>query len=119
MANIRTTGEEFNRFYQDDEYWGGGVYFHDDVVIHVDGEERTLGFDNLPPEAKVIIETGFVIFPNDDDSTEDFLKFFRRWRKKQKSIKEGVFTVVFDTSVIKAADMKMVLAGLAGVKKVS
>ena len=117
MANIRTTGEEFNRFYKDDEFWGSGVW-HDDVVLSVDGRQVE-DFDNLPPAAKVIIESGVVVFPNNDDKTEDFLKFFRQWRKAQKDLKEGVFTVVFDTTVVKSPDMKKILAGLAGVKKVS
>lgn len=111
MAAVKTTGAEFNNFYTDDEFWAGA--WHDDTLVFVDGVELA-DLDDLPPAAKVVIDTGVVIHQDafgNEKSTEDLLKFFRRWKKNAK-------TETFVVTVNKTANIKQIKVDIAAIEGV-
>lgn len=79
---IKTTGAEWNKFYNDPEFWPDNVY-HDDTTILVNGEPCD-DVDRLSDESKVVIEEGYVVLgdvPSEGDPSLE--SYFKRWRKKQ------------------------------------
>ena len=84
---VKTTGAEWNKFYNDPEYWGDG-HWHDDVVIRIDGVEVEDDYaDMLPDTAKVEIDGGYVYLSEGIDEPGPAMEtYFRRWKKSQTTI---------------------------------
>lgn len=78
----KTNGIEFKKFYDDKSVWPEGAY-HDEAVIMVDGEDATdTDLSLVPDSARVVIESGWVFVPDQDDAIP-LETYFKRWRKSQ------------------------------------
>ena len=80
----RTTGIEWNRFYNDKDVWKGGTY-HDDTVLLVDGQQVD-DFEDIPVNATVKIEAGYVVIDGiDSEKAPSLESVFKAWRKRQNT----------------------------------
>jgi hypothetical protein len=97
----KTNGAEWIRFYKDPAIWGPAgwsTYYHEDMTIwvdgiaHHDGDDDDVSLDEIPPEAKVIIECGVLRYQGDERLPERLRIYdlanvetvFRKWRKAQR-----------------------------------
>lgn len=81
---VKTTGAEFNRFYTDVTYWTADIW-HEDEVITINGAPRNPdeSLDNLPDDAVVCIQDGFIDSSRSDWKVVSLESFFKKWRKAQ------------------------------------
>jgi hypothetical protein len=108
---VKTTGVEWKRFYNDQEYWPKGRY-HDEEVIYIDGVmPEEVDLDNIPDAAVMKIEGGYVA---DDtvgqikDTTINSLEgHFKKWRKKQSTE-----SIVIEVDKSKVEELKAALKSL-------
>lgn len=82
----KTTGYEFKKFINDDDYWHktSENTYYDDPEITVNGdvyEEYLNDIDTINDTDTVRIHSGVVVF--DDAKTVSLESFFRKWRKYQ------------------------------------
>ena len=85
IAVIKTNGKTLKAFYADDAYWGDR--HQDEVIFVVNGKEHNEGLEaeKLNDTDEVVIQYGYVVDPETDDS-EDILVFFSRWQKQASTI---------------------------------
>lgn len=83
---VKTTGIEWKRFYSDKQFWPDGVW-HDDEFITIDGENANPDtcLSEVPDEAKMTIDGGFVMFPDSDGEGPSLESYFKKWRKAQNT----------------------------------
>jgi hypothetical protein len=115
---VKTTGAEFKRFYNDEQYWPPkSDTYHEDEVFLVNGEEVHADFDmaQVDDADSVEIEGGVVMeSPFYKEGREPSLKdYFRRWKKEQTI---ASFVVECDVSQVEAVK-KVVKDYLASVSK--
>ena len=80
----RTTGFEWNKFYNDKGVWTDDTY-HDDTVLLVDGKQVD-DFENIPVNATVKIEAGYVVVDGiNSENTPSLESVFKAWRKRQNT----------------------------------
>jgi hypothetical protein len=82
---MQITGKEFNKFMDDDNYWG--VYVLDEWSLTINGKGYSSDYDSmdlssLDPDAKISMIYGYVV-DEVTDKTVDFKKFFKEWREKE------------------------------------
>lgn len=109
---IKTTGAEFWRFYNDDEFWPDGAW-HEDTVVTVNGETvDDYTREIVPDDALVVIDGGVIFLAADGNKTVNFDSHFRKWRKVQDTMSIVVEcpTAVIDAvkAAIKAAGGKVI-----------
>lgn len=85
MAAIKTTGEEFKKFYTDKTVWFDDSCYHDELELFVDGclvvNESQIA--NISDASKVVLEAG-CFFSSKSVEPEDLLTVFRRWKRNNK-----------------------------------
>ncbi|WPJ72215.1 hypothetical protein DEEACLCL_00198 [Salmonella phage CRW-SP2] len=87
--SVKTTGVEFKTYYHDDTYWVKDAW-HDHHAIKVNGEYiEDIDDDNIPDNAEVVIESGVVYIPVNDESGYQekdisLVTHFKNWRKQNK-----------------------------------
>lgn len=105
---VKTNGAEFKRFYSDPTYWPDGTW-HDDDYITVDGDfDIERDFLEMADEVAVVIESGYVIGPNDEDFGS-LASYFNRWKKEQTTV-----TVLVDLPRGKEAELAALVKQIGG-----
>lgn len=100
---VKTTGAEFWKFYEDEEFWPNGAW-HDDTLLMVDGEEVTdYDKENIPMNSKVTLDGGIVFLGDSDDEGLSFESHFRKWKKTQTHVFLSVECHRDDLEKVKAA----------------
>lgn len=80
----KTTGAEWKRFYNDDEFWPGDTY-HDDTLVEVNGkidEDADLGA--VQDSDIIVIREGYVFSAN-GEGIRSLASHFSRWQKQQST----------------------------------
>lgn len=101
----KTTGAELKRFHDDDEFWGEGTNWHEDLTLKVNGVEKDEDFNiaDLQDSDQVTILSGWIHSEKDDGPDCSFETFFKRWRKNQNTAYLGVSFPKDKLEAIKAA----------------
>ena len=115
--SVKMKGAEFKAYYHDEEYWKPGAW-HDYHCIKVNGEYTEDIEVDIPDDADVLIESGVVYVPADDESGAEekeiqLVTHFKNWRK-QKNFSFIVVTVEKD----KAAEVREAMKSIPGVTEV-
>lgn len=109
---VKTTGAEFKRFYEDENFWpkDDGRTWHDDEVVTVNGIEQKDGVDTtvMADDAAVRLEGGIVYGPKWDGNEPSLEAYFKRWRKLQNT---SSFLVECDTAHLDAVKAAVLAAG--------
>lgn len=108
-GTVKTTGALWNLFYADKKAWPEGAH-HDDTLLSINGvESPDIEFDNLPLDATVEIQCGYVMFPDGTDA--DLGKYFTKWKTEQEGlgVALGSFRVTKDK--LEAVRLAIVAAG--------
>ena len=108
---VKTTGAEFNRFYNDHEFGPeDGSIWHEEEIVTINGQEKDANGDltNIPDDAEVRIEGGAVFGPQWNEDEPSFEAYFKRWRKKQTT---ASFLVTCDVSKLEAVKQALKAAG--------
>jgi hypothetical protein len=87
--DIKMTGAEWKRFYNDQTVWKNGAY-HDDSCILVNGvnvdDDETIEIDKVADDAVVEIECGLFYESEKVRDPVDLLPVIRAWQKSQTVI---------------------------------
>lgn len=102
---IKTTGKEFNTFYNDPAIWtqsdSHNTTWHEDEVITIDGLE-VMDYCDIPEAALVTISGGVVTNPvgGGEVSLEGY---FKRWKKTQTHVSISVTVAKGKLEAVKKA----------------
>lgn len=84
----KTTGAEWNRFYQDEAFWPEGRWpEEEDVTLNGQPVGEDFAFESIA-DTDVLVVSGGVVF--DQDVVEEICSLealFKRWKKKQSTIR--------------------------------
>lgn len=108
--SVKITGEEFKKFYSDDDVWPENVW-HEDGYMGVDGIECVDGIDidSLSDTSIVTISGGIVYGLEGSSGQEPTLEtYFKRWKKKQDT---AIFVVSCDKSIMMKVKSAIIEAG--------
>ncbi len=107
---VHTPGAQFKRFYQDPQFWpaDNGVTYHDDVLLHVNGEPLPDDMDpgKVADDAKVSIVYGGVVYGAGKEVGLD--EYFLRWLELQTTVS---FLVECDSTKFEAVKAAIEAAG--------
>lgn len=82
----KITGFEFKKFYYDNAEWPDDIYV-DDMSLTVDGKiTEDIDVSKIHDNATVVINSGLCLDYNEKDYSENLLRKFSKWRKKQEEI---------------------------------
>lgn len=80
----KTTGSEWNLYYNDKEYWGENAS-HEDVELDVDGKIWESSIDNFQEQSIIVIKGGSVFLDEEYNTYMSLELHFKKWRKTKKT----------------------------------
>jgi len=102
---VKTTGAEWNRFYNDKSAWPDGSW-HKDEEITVNGETSDtyeIDLSAVPSDAAMTVAGGIVFLSLHDNDGPSLESYFKRWRKAQTTTFFNVECPHDKAEVVKAA----------------
>lgn len=84
---VKCLGAEWNRFYNDKEWWPENT-FHDDAYITINGMDEAEDDDlsKIPDDASVSVTGGAVYHGEYSEDAKSLESYFKAWRKKQSTV---------------------------------
>lgn len=98
---IKTTGAEWNKFYNDPKIWGDGAWHEDETMVIDDIPiDDDTNLEKLPDSSIIKLSGGVVFHPAKEDG-QSLESLFKKWRKSQSVSVFLVEVASTDTDKIK------------------